>query len=124
MSIEPTRDEGQRLSPPNGRVIGTVSTKSELDECVSTLHTSGFEEVEVLYGPDGIELMTRLRGVFFLGEEEANVIDRNISELKKGHYVIAVNTPSHSAKQVAEIATSHGVRSLTHFGMWVNTRLT
>jgi hypothetical protein len=124
MSIEPTRDEGQRLPSPSGRVIGAVDTKAELDEAESALRTAGFEKNEVLYGPDGIELMKRLRGVFFLGDEEASVIERNIAELEQGHYIIAIHASSGGAKQAAEIAASHGVRSLTHFGMWVNTRLT
>ncbi len=124
MSVEPTRDEGQQLPSPNGRVIGAVDTKAKLDEAVSALRTAGFEKMEVLHGPDGIELMKRLRGVFFLGDEEASIIKRNITELEKGHYIIAIHASSRGAKQAAEIAASHGVRSLTHFGMWVNTRLT
>ncbi len=124
MSVEPTRDEGQRLPSPSGRVIGAVDTKAKLDEAVSALRTAGFEKFEVLFGPDGIELMKRLQGVFFLGDEEASVIKRNISELKQGHYIIAIHASSEGVKQVAEIATSHGVRSLTHFGMWANSRLT
>ena len=124
MSVEPTHDEGQRLPSPSGRVIGAVDTKAKLDEAISALRTAGFERFEVLYGPDGIELMKRLQGVFFLGEEEESVIKRNISELNQGHYIIAIHASSEGVKQVAEIAASHGVRSLTHFGMWVNTRLT
>ena len=124
MNVEPMRDEGQRLPPPNGRVIGAVDTKAQLDESVSALRTAGFEKIEVLNGPDGIELMKRLRGVFFLGDEEVSVIERNITELERGHYIIAIHASSKGVKQAAEIAASHGVRSLTHFGMLVNTRLT
>ena len=124
MSVEPTRDEGQKLPSPNGRVIGAVDTKEQLDEAVSALRTAGFEKMEVLHGPDGIELMKRLRGVFFLGDEEESIIKRNITELEKGHYIIAIHASSGDAKQAAGIAAGHGVRSLTHFGMWVNTRLT
>ncbi len=124
MSVEPTRDEGQKLPHPSGRVIGAVDTKAKLDDTVTALHTAGFEEIEVLYGPDGIELMKRLRGLFFLGDEEASVIKRNISELERGHYIIAIHASRGDVKQAAEIAASHGVRSLTHFGMLVNTRLT
>ena len=124
MSVEPTRDEGQKLPSPNGRVIGAVDTKEQLDEAVSALRTAGFEKMEVLHGPDGIELMKRLSGVFFLWDEEASIIKRNITELEKGHYIIAIHASSGGAKQAAGIAASHGVRSLTHFGMWVNTRLT
>ena len=124
MSVEPMRDEGQRLPPPNGRVIGAVATKATLDEAVSALRTAGFEKIEVLNGPDGIELMKRLRGVFFLGDDETSIIERNITELEQGHYIIAIHATSESVKRAAEIAASHGVRSLTHFGMFVNTRLT
>ncbi len=99
MSVEPTRDEGQRLPSPSGRVIGAVSTKAKLDEAISALRTAGFEKFEVLFGPDGIELMKRLQGVFFLGEEEESVIKRNISELEQGHYIIAIHASSEGVKQ-------------------------
>jgi len=124
MSGEPTRDEGQRLPSPKGRVVGAVNTKAKLDDAVTELRTAGFETFEVFYGPDGIELMKRLRGKFFLGEDEEGVIERNIAELEQGHYIIAIHSSSEGVKQVVEIASNHGVRSLTHFGSWVNTRLT
>lgn len=122
MSVEIIRDEGQKLPPPTGRVLGVVDSRKQLDEVASALKHAGFDKVTAIHGDDGVSLLERFDGVFW-GDAEEPILRRHRDELKKGHGIFAVPTTSDQAAKVAEIAAHHGARFVVHFGCAVVTWL-
>jgi hypothetical protein len=122
MSVEPIRDQGQTLSYPRGKVLGIVDTQDQLDAVVVALKKAGFEGIKALHGEDGVQLLERVNGFFFSDMEE-RVLERHIQELKKGHFIVAVDTPSDRAEEASNIASEHGARRLVHFGLLTVTWL-
>lgn len=122
MSVEIIRDEGQKLPPPTGRVLGVVDSRKQLDEVAAALKQAGFDKVTVVHGDDGVKLLERFEGVFW-GDAEGPILRRHLDELRKGHGVFAVQTASDQAAKVAEIAARHGARFVVHFGFAVVTWL-
>lgn len=122
MTLKKIHDEGQKLPPPLGKVLGVVDTRQQLDEVVAALQGAGFDEVSAIHGEDGVSLLERLDGFFFSDADEP-VLKRHIEELKAGHYTFAVKTSGSDADDVAEIASNHGARFLVHFGFAATTWL-
>jgi hypothetical protein len=114
MSVDPIRDQGQKLSYPRGKVLGIVDTKAQFDDVVAALKRVGFEGITALHGEDGIQLLERVSNFFFSDLEE-RVLNRHIEELKEGRFIIAVQTPSSRADEAANVASEHGARRLAHF---------
>jgi len=84
MTIEPTADHGQKLSPPAGKAIGFISGKAEMEAFVTAVQTAGFSASKItsLYGDDGIHLLERLKeNTFFFGDSEDDIIQLGIREL-------------------------------------------
>lgn len=115
MAVEPIRDKGQTLSYPSGKVLGIVDTRAQFDEVVAALKKAGFDRITALHGEDGVQLLERVNTFFFMQFEE-RVLERHIQELKEGHFIIAVETPSSRADEAANVAAEHGARRLVHFG--------
>ena len=125
--IEAIVDRGQDLAEPQGRTIGYVDTKAQLDAVTNALNAAGYpdSQIAVIDGNDGIALLERQRGVFFFGDSERAVIDLGIDELQKGHLSIAVNVENRDAAvRVANIAVPNGGHTFNYFGVWVNEQLT
>ena len=116
MAVEKIQDEGQTLSTPTGKMLGIVDTRADYEQLVPVLTAAGFNKLELLLGEDGIHLLERVH-TFFFSDMEDRVIKRHLEELKKGHAVIAIETPSNRATELAKIASEHGARDLVHFGM-------
>src|SRR6185312_8866019 len=93
MTVEKIRDVGQTLSPPTGKLLGIVDTRSDLDKVAGALKSAGFQRIEALGGDEGINLLERI-DTFFFSDMEDRVIKRHIEELKLGHFVIAIDTPA------------------------------
>jgi hypothetical protein len=55
---------------------------------------------------------------------EDRVLERHIRELKAGHFIVGIETPSDRVDDAVRIATQHGARRLVHFGPWRITWLT
>jgi hypothetical protein len=123
MSVEVIHDQGQTLSIPVGKVVGVVDTKDELGDVVSALAEAGFDVVQYLHGDEGIHLLQRADR-FFWGDCEEEVLQAHTRELKQGHFVIAIATPSDRVEEAADVAALHGARHLVHFGFWTVTQLT
>ncbi len=115
MSVEPTIDRGQTLSYPSGKVLGIVDTQAQFDDVVAGLRRAGFDGITALHGEDGVQLLERVNG-FFFSDPEVRALQRHIQELKDGHFIIAVETPSSRAEEAANVAAEHGARRLVHFG--------
>ena len=122
MSVEPISDQGQKLSYPSGKVLGIVDTQAQFDDVVAALKRAGFNGITALHGEDGVQLLERVNGFFFSDPEE-RVLQRHIQELKEGHFIIAVKTPSSRTEEAANVAAEHGARRLVHFGLLTVTLL-
>jgi hypothetical protein len=122
MTLTPIRDEGQKLPPPTGKVLGVVDTREQLDEVVAALKGAGFDQISAIHGEDGVSLLERLDGFFFSDADEP-VLQCHIKELKAGHYSFAAKTLGGNADELADIASNHGARFLVHFGFAATTWL-
>ncbi len=127
MTLEPTADHGQTITPPAGKVIGFFDSKAEFDAFAEAVRAEGYAAATItsLYGEDGIHLLTRLKeNSFFFGDSEDRVIQLSLKELEQGHYVAAVEVADRQqAEQIANLAKPHGGRSFSYFGTWVSEQL-
>jgi hypothetical protein len=127
MTVEPTVDHGQILTPPAGKVIGFIDDKAEFEAFTAAALAAGHATAAItsLYGEDGIQLLERLKkDSFFFGDSEDSVIRQGIRELQQGHYVAAVDVSGHDqAAQIASLAERHGGHGFSYFGTWVSEQL-
>jgi hypothetical protein len=127
MTIEPTIDRGQKLTPPAGKVIGFINSKTEFDAFAEAVRAAGYSPTQItsLYGDDGIHLLERLKkDNFFFGDSEDGVIQLGIRELRQGHYAASVEVADHKqAVQIESLAEPHGGHSFSYFGTWVSEQL-
>jgi hypothetical protein len=127
MTIEPTIDQGQKLTPPAGKVIGFISGKAEFEAFTKAVLAAGYSPPQItsLFGDDGIQLLERLKkDNFFFGDSEDGVIKLGIRELQQGHYAAAVEVADHhQAVQIESLAEPHGGHSFSYFGTWVSEQL-
>ena len=115
MSVTKTRDRGQTLHYPTGKVLGIVDTKAELKGLIAAMNEAGFGEIELLHGKEGIQLLKRV-GKFFFSDIEAVVINRHIYELRAGHTIVAIKPPPNQVDEAVSVASKNGARRLVHFG--------
>ena len=121
------KERGQELPIPEGKTIGFVNTEDQLNAITRALNDSGYTDSKnaALHGPEGIEMLERLRDVAFFGDFERAVADKGVHELQKGHYSLAVTVGDRDeGVRVADIAEPFGGHSFTYFGKWVNEQLT
>jgi hypothetical protein len=125
--IEPTTYHGQELPIPESRVIGFVDSNEQLQAIAKALNKAGVPESKIrsLHGPDGIQLLEKLREVLFFGDFERAVTDFGLQQLQNGHYSVSVAVKDRNeALRIANIAQANGGHSFTYFGKWVNEQLT
>ena len=127
MTVEPTADHGQKIAPPQGKVIGFIDGKAEFEAFAEAARAAGYpaSKITSLYGEDGIHLLERLKeNSFFFADSEDSVIQLSIRELGQGHYAAAVEVSDHQqAEQIVSLAKPHGGHSFSYFGMWVSEQL-
>src|SRR6188768_1717627 len=127
MTVEPTIDRGQKLTPPAGKVIGFINSKAEFAAFTEAVLAAGYSPAQItsLYGDDGIRLLERLKkDSFFFADSEDGVIQLGIRELRQGHYAAAVEVADHTqAVQIESLAEPHGGHSFSYFGTWVSEQL-
>ena len=127
MTVEPVADHGQKIAPPQGKVIGFIDGKAEFEAFAEAVQAAGYPAASItsLYGEDGIHLLERLQeNSFFFGDSEDSVIQLSIRELWQGHYATAVEVTDHEqAVQIASLAKPHGGHSFSYFGTWVSEQL-
>ncbi len=123
MNVKRIEDEGQTLSTPTGKVLGVVDTRAGFDELVRALSSAGFDEIEEMDGVDGVHLLERIH-TFFFSDMESRILKWHLDELRQGHIIIMIPTPSDRIDELQEIATRHGARQLVHYGFLTITWLT
>ena len=122
-NVKRIRDEGQTLSVPTGKVLGIVNTQAEFEAVVQALRSAGFDKITTICGDEGVQLLERVN-TFFFSDLEERVLKRHIDELKSGHIIIGIETPSERVDEAIDTATQHGARRLVHFGLITVTWLT
>jgi hypothetical protein len=123
MSVTQIRDEGQTLRVPRGKVLGIADTRAVFDEAVQALNAAGFEEIEVLSGQEGVDLLERI-GTFFFSDMEDRMLANHIEELKADHIIMLIETPTDRVDEAVRIASERGAHCLVHFGRATVTWLT
>lgn len=127
MTVEPLADHGQKIAPPQGKVIGFIDGKVEFDAFAEAVRAAGYpaEKITSLYGEDGIHLLERLKeNSFFFADSEDSVIQLGIRELRQGHHAAAVEVEGHQqAVQITSLAIPHGGHGFNYFGTWVSEQL-
>ena len=86
------KERGQELPIPEGKTIGFVDTEDQLNAITRALNDAGYPDAKIaaLHGPEGVEMLERLRDVAFFGDFERTIADKGVHELQKGHYSLAV----------------------------------
>jgi hypothetical protein len=127
MALEPTRDQGQTIAVPAGKVIGFVDDPADFQAFTRAVQAAGYpaSKISSLYGKEGIHLLERLKeNSFFFGDSEDSMIQRGIRELAQGHYAAAVDVTDHQkAVEIANLAKSHGGHGFSYFGTWATEQL-
>ena len=123
MTVTQIHDEGQMPPSATGKVLGIVNSPVELNGLVRALEAAGFDDIESLSGDEGAHLLERVHQ-FFFSDMEDRVLKRHIEELKAGHVIVLIKTPSKRVDEVTRIATENGARRLVHFGLMAVTWLT
>lgn len=117
----------QKLPVLSGRVFGFIPTASEFDAFVSALRAAGVDESHIIWfhGEGSKELMHQNRGTFFLGDAEQSLLDLAAQQLDAGQYAISIGVADRDqAMRLAKLAERYGGHSFSHYGTWVNERLT
>jgi hypothetical protein len=123
MNVEKIRDRGQTLGSPFGKVLGIVDSKDICDKVAAALAADGFSKVQVLVGEEGVQLLERV-DQFFFSDMEDRILRRHLEELRAGHAIIAIETPSERVDEAVRIASANGARRLVHFGFLTVSWLT
>jgi hypothetical protein len=114
------RDEGQTPSVPTGKVLGILNTRAELETVAEALRSAGFNKITTICDEEGVQLLERV-STFFFSDAEERILKRHIDELKAGHIVIGIETPSERVDEAVSVATQYGARHLVHFGLMTIT---
>jgi hypothetical protein len=104
-------------------VLGIVDTRAAFDEAARALQAGGFQKIEALSGEEGVNLLERIH-TFFFSDMEDRVLKRHIEELKAGHIIMLIETPTDRVDEAVSIAAQKGARRLVHFGLTTVTWLT
>ncbi len=80
------KERGQELPIPEGKTIGFVDTEDQLNAITRALNDAGYPDAKIaaLHGPEGVEMLERLRDVAFFGDFERAVADKGVHEAPKG----------------------------------------
>ena len=126
MSLQPLKDEGQTLDKLDGRLIGVLDTRAQVDAAISALHSAGIPDSDLilLKGQDGINLIQRFeKAQWFFSDLPDELVSRDKSVLAEGRYVLGIKVPNgRRAREIAALMKEHGGHGFMHFGMFVDTQ--
>lgn len=91
------------------------------------LNKAGFADaaITVFHGENEVHMLESLMDRSSRGESAEEVLKQGTLELHSDHYVVCLEvTDAEAADTVAAVSTQCGVRSIYHFGVLVDTRLT
>lgn len=110
-----------------GHTLGYIDSPAERAGLVQSLQLEGFasEAILTFEGAEGVALLAQMMEGSQWGESAQKVLKKGTDELLAGHSVFCVKVAGdEEAALVAAISTQLGGRSVTHFGVLVDTRLT
>lgn len=120
--------QAQELIPRlQGHTVGFADSLAVSHAMAVAINKAGFpnSSIVVLHGEKGIQLLEGILDGSSWGESAETIRMQGAIELGNGHCVVCVDV--HNAEEadtVAAVSTQCGVRSIYHFGMLVDTRLT
>lgn len=127
MSLEPLKDEGQILPQLQGKLIGVLDTRQQVDATVAAMNAAGvpISEMFLLHGEDGLHLVERFQdGTSYFSDSPERLFYQDKSVLMEGKYVLAIHVHgSEQARELAALAKEYGGYSFAHFGTFVDTLL-
>ena len=109
---------------PFGKVMGVVENRDQLQAVSDALSQLGVQEIEVLDGAAGINLLGGEQVAVsqcFLGDMEAETVKHYLDAVKHGLIVFAAVVEPDTAAQAAETAKALGASEIVHFGSLVIT---
>lgn len=127
MSNVAQQDDVRELPKLQGHTLGFVDTQAECEAMTQALNKAGFPEAKIiiLHGEAEMHLLESLMDGSSWGESAEEVLKQGTIELHNGHFVVCIEVQNaDEAATVAAISTQCGVRSVYHFGILVDTRLT
>ena len=96
---------------PYGKVIGIVKSRDQLQAVTQALSKLGVQDIEVLEGAAGIKLLDKEQAgaaQYFLGDMEAEMVQRYLEAVKGGLIVFAAVVESETANHAATTAKERG----------------
>ncbi len=127
MSINAISDDAQQVPVLKGHTIGFADTPAVCVAMEQALNKAGFPDARILmlHGAAEIPALERLMGGSSWGESAEKLLTQGTAELRSDHSVVCVEVQNvEQAATVAAISTQCGVRSIYHFGDFVDTQLT
>lgn len=109
---------------PYGKVIGIVANRDQLQAVSEALSKLGVNDVEVLDGAVGVKILDGEQDAVsqcFLGDMEAEMVQRYLDAVKSGLIVFAAVVESETADQAAATAKAQGASEVVYFGNWAIT---
>ena len=109
---------------PYGKVIGVVNNRDQLQSVSEALSKLGVNDVEVLDGAVGVKILDGEQDAAsqcFLGDMEAEMVQRYLDAVKSGLIVFAAVVEPETADQAAAAAKAQGASEVVHFGNWAIT---
>lgn len=127
MSINAILDVAQQMPVLKGHTVGFADTPAVFAAMTQALNKAGFSNARilVLHGAAEIPALERLLEGSSWGESAEKLLTQGRAELRRDHSVVCVEVQNaEQAATVAAVSTQCGVRSIYHFGAFVDTRLT
>ncbi|MFM9964885.1 MAG: hypothetical protein ACKV2Q_27085 [Planctomycetaceae bacterium] len=109
---------------PFGKVIGIVESRAQLQAVTAALSALGVQNIEVLDGAAGIKSLDGEQDAVancFLGDMEADMVQRYRDAVKNGQIVFTAVVEPESADEAAEAVKAQGATEIAHFGTWMIT---
>ena len=127
MSMNAISEDAQPVPVLKGHTIGFADTPAVCVAMAQALNKAGFPDARILmlHGAVEIPALERLMGGSSWGESAEKLLTQGTAELRNDHSVVCVEVQNaEQAATVAAISTQCGVRSIYHFGDFVDTQLT
>lgn len=127
MSTVPSLNEDRELESPRGHTIGFIDSVAQCDALTTALNQAGIPNsaISVWRDDEGLRLLERMLTGSLWGESAEEFLKQGTLELQSGNAVVCTAVrDAAEADVVAAISSQHGGRSVCHFGLFIDTRLT
>ena len=109
---------------PYGKVLGVTENRDQVRAVCEALRELDVTDVEVLEGVQGFVVLEAWQEAVshcFLGDMEADIVQRCLDAVRQGSIVFAAVVDSETADRAAEAARKLGASGVVYFGAAVIT---